>query len=208
MLSSTGFDSWAGEYDESISKLSEGYPFEGYYDVLSFVNQCIDLYQGTRVLDIGIGTGLLTKELYRQGAEIYGIDFSPKMLELAKCIMPNSRFSCHDFGNGLPVEFKPIKFHYIISSYAIHHLDNDKKIDFIAELKDSLEEDGKIIIADIAFQTKDEMKQCRENTQGWDEDEIYMTADEMTERLRKRMLNSTYTQISSCAGALEIVKAR
>ena len=208
MLSSTGFDSWAGEYDESILKLFEGYPFEGYYDVLSFVNRCVDLSSGTRVLDIGIGTGLLTKELYRQGAEIYGIDFSPKMLELAERIMPNGQFLCHDFGNGLPVEFKPIKFNYIISSYAIHHLDDNKKIDFIAELKDSLEEDGKIIIADIAFRTKDEMKQCRENTQGWDEDEIYMTADEMTEKLRKRMLNSTYTQISSCAGALEIVKAQ
>ena len=89
MLNSTGFDSWAGDYDESISKLSEGYPFEGYYEVLSFVNRCVYLSKGTRVLDIGIGTGLLTEELYRQGAEIFGIDFSPKMLELAKRIMPN-----------------------------------------------------------------------------------------------------------------------
>ncbi len=206
MLSSTGFDGWAGEYDESILKLSEGYPFEGYYDVLSFVNRCVDLSNGTRVLDIGVGTGLLTKELYRQGAEIYGIDFSPKMLELAERIMPNGRFLCHDFGNGLPVEFKPIKFHYIISSYAIHHLDDDKKIDFIVGLKNSLEKNGKIIIADIAFQTKVEMKQCRENTKGWDEEECYMVADEITEKLRKRMLKATYTQISSCAGALEIAE--
>lgn len=205
MLSSIGFDSWAGGYDDSISRLSEGYPFEGYYEVLSFVNRCVDLSIGTRVLDIGVGTGLLTKELYRHGAEIYGIDFSPKMLELARSIMSNGKFFCHDFRNGLPVELKDIKFHYIISSYAIHHLDNDKKIDFITELKEKTEENGKIIIADIAFGTKDEMKQCREISKGWDDDEIYMTAEEMTKKLRNKMLDSTYTQISSCAGVFEIV---
>ncbi len=205
MLNSSGFDSWAGEYDDSISRLSKGYPFEGYYEVLYFVNRCVDLSIGTRVLDIGVGTGLLTKELYHRGAEIYGIDFSPKMLELARSIMPNGKFYCHDFRNGLPVEFKHIKFNYIISSYAIHHLDNDKRIDFIVKLKEKTEENGKIIIADIAFRTNDEMKQCRENSEGWDEDEIYMTAEEMTKKLRKKMLDSTYTQISSCAGVLEIV---
>ena len=205
MLNSIGFDNWAGEYDQSISRLCEGYPFEGYYEVLSFVNRHVNLSNGTRILDIGVGTGLLTKELYNKGAEIYGIDFSPKMLELASRNMPLGQFLCHDFTNGMPNELRQMKFNYIISSYAIHHLDDDKKIDFIEQLKGSLKEDGKIIIADIAFQTRDEMKHCRENTQGWDEDEIYIVADEITEKLRKRMLNSTYTQISSCAGVLEIV---
>lgn len=205
MLSSFGFDNWAGEYDESISSLSQGYPFEGYYEVLSFVNRCVNLSRGIRILDIGVGTGLLTKELYNKGAEIYGIDFSSKMLELARRNMPNGQFLCHDFTNGLPIELQHIKFNYIISSYAIHHLDDNKKVDFIAQLKDSLNENGKIIITDIAFQTKEEMKQCRENTKGWDEDEFYIVANEITEKLRKRMFNSTYTQISSCAGVLEIV---
>ncbi|AHF07391.1 class I SAM-dependent methyltransferase [Desulfitobacterium metallireducens] len=205
MLNSKGFDNWAGEYDESISKLSEGYPFEGYYEVLSFVSRCVDLSKGTRILDIGVGTGLLTKELYNKGVGVYGIDFSPKMLELARRNMPNGQFLCHDFTNGLPIELKKMKFNYIISSYAIHHLDDNKKIDFIAQLKDSLEENGNIIIADIAFQTKDDMKQCKDNTKGWDEDEIYIVADEIMEKMRKKMLNATYTQISSCAGVLEIV---
>lgn len=205
MLSSFGFDKWAGEYDESISRLSEGYPFEGYYEVLSFVNRYVNLSNGARILDIGVGTGLLTKELYNKGAEIYGIDFSPKMLELARRNMPKGQFLCHDFSNGMPIELKQIKFNYIISSYAIHHLDDNRKIDFIGQLKDSLKENGKIIIADIAFQTKDELRQCRENTKGWDDDEIYIVADEITEKLRKRMLNLTYTQVSSCAGVLEIV---
>jgi len=36
MMNAKGFDKWSGEYDESI-KNSKGYPFEGYYDVLGYV---------------------------------------------------------------------------------------------------------------------------------------------------------------------------
>ena len=206
MLNSIGFDQWAGEYDESIPKLSAGYPFEGYYDVLSFVNRSVDSSQGKNILDIGVGTGLLTKELYHKGAEIYGIDFSTKMLEIAKRVMPKGRFFCHDFQKGLPAELKTVKFDYIISSYAIHHLNDDQKVDFISELKGHLIEGGKIIVADIAFGTKDEMRLYSEKFQeDWDNDEVYMTEDEMLERLRKRGIDSIYTQISLCAGVLEIV---
>lgn len=38
MLDSKGFDQWAGEYDESIEKYSNGYPFEGYYNVLEYIS--------------------------------------------------------------------------------------------------------------------------------------------------------------------------
>lgn len=207
MLNSIGFDKWAGEYDESISRLCEGYPFEGYYEVLSFINKCVNFSNGAKILDIGVGTGLLTKELYNKGAEIYGIDFSPKMLELARRNMPKGQFICHDFSKGMPNEFEQMKFNYIISSYAIHHLEDDEKMDFVEQLKGRLNDDGKIIIGDIAFRTRDELNHCRENTQGWDEDEIYIVADEITEKLRNRKLTPTYTQISSCAGVLEIVVA-
>ena len=61
-------------------------------------------------------------------------------------------------------------------------------------------------MADIAFGTKDELRLYRENSQQrWDSDEVYMTADEMVERLKIRGHDPTYTQISSCAGVLEIV---
>lgn len=207
MLTNSGFDKWAGDYDKSIPGLSNGYPFEGYYEVLSFVNKCVDLPKGNRVLDIGIGTGLLTRELYRRGAEIYGIDFSPRMLELAKSIMPNGQFICHDFGHGLPEELKAIKFDYIISSYAIHHICDNEKIDFVSKLINSLDQNGKIIIADIAFRTKDDMIECKKSSTGWDEEEIYMVADNIREKLIKKGLMSTFTKISSCAGALEIIRA-
>lgn len=66
MLNKEGFNEWAGNYDETISKSSHGYPFEGYYDVLGFVQNSVIIGENTKVLDLGIGTGLLTYEIYKK----------------------------------------------------------------------------------------------------------------------------------------------
>jgi putative AdoMet-dependent methyltransferase len=76
MLDNKGFDKWAGGYDASIQRHSKGYPFEGYYNVLSYVHSLIKESKEKKIFDVGVGTGLLTYELYKKGAQIYGIDFS------------------------------------------------------------------------------------------------------------------------------------
>ena len=40
--------------------------------------------ENAKVLDIGFGTGTLTTKLYENGCEVYGQDFSQRMIELAK----------------------------------------------------------------------------------------------------------------------------
>jgi putative AdoMet-dependent methyltransferase len=85
MLDNNGFDQWAGEYDASIEKLSNGYPFEGYYDVLGYIQNAIVDPKNTSILDLGIGTGLLTYELYKTGATIAGADFSKQMIDISAC---------------------------------------------------------------------------------------------------------------------------
>ncbi|MBT3580718.1 class I SAM-dependent methyltransferase, partial [bacterium] len=64
------FDSWASFYDQSIGENPQGYPFEGYYTVLNTINNKINISKSTKILDLGIGTGLLTMELYKRGAKI------------------------------------------------------------------------------------------------------------------------------------------
>ena len=44
MLNSKGFDEWSGEYDEII-KNSKGYPFEGYYDVLGYLQSKVKIFR-------------------------------------------------------------------------------------------------------------------------------------------------------------------
>ena len=127
------------------------------------------------------------------------------MLGLAKQKMPKGKFFCYDIKSGLPKDLDGVKFDYIISSYVIHHLDDEEKANFILKLKGILKENGKIIMADISFKNHKDMLYCK-NISGsnWDDDEIYLIADKMVKRLTDSGLMVRYTQISSCAGVLEI----
>ncbi|MDP4092068.1 MAG: class I SAM-dependent methyltransferase [Bacillota bacterium] len=206
MLDNKGFDIWAEEYDEFVDKNSSGYPFEGYYQLLNRIYDVVDIKKNSKILDIGFGTGVLTNRLYNDGACIYGIDFSQKMTDIAGEKMPGARFIRWDFNLGLPPELDSEKFDYIISTYAIHHLDDYKKVQFIKKLKKSLAEKGKIVIGDIAFGNRQQLESCRnKNKDIWDKDEIYLVSEEITEALAKEGINSEYIQISSCAGMLEIL---
>lgn len=205
MLDNKGFDNWAGEYDKSIDRLSKGYPFEGYYKVLEYVRDFIDLEYNVKILDLGIGTGLLTYELYKNGGQVHGVDFSSEMIKKAKEKMPTGNFYEHNFKQGIPEEIKNLQFDYIVSSYAIHHLDDSEKVSFILELKKVLKQNGKIIIADISWKNKELMEECKEiSKKYWDEEEIYFIGDEMVNKLRDIGINSYYEQLSSCAGVLVI----
>ena len=127
------------------------------------------------------------------------------MLELAKQKMPKGKFYCYDFKYGLSKDLDGVMFDYIVSSYAMHHLDNEEKVNFILKLKGILKENGKIIIADISFKNHEDMLYCK-NVSGnkWDNVEIYFVAGKIVKKLTDSGLMVRYTQVSSCAGVLEI----
>ena len=205
MLGNEGFDSWAGEYDEDILSMQDkGYPFEGYYNTLGYIQNKVKAGKAEKILDIGIGTGLLTETLYREGVEITGVDFSAKMLDLAKRKMPNGRFIKFDFNEGLPKEIEREKFDYVISSYAINHIDAGQKIDFLKGLIPNLNDGGLVLIGDIAFETRAAMEKVREQSTGWDEAEHYMVAEKTINELAKHQLKSEFVKTSNCSGVLVI----
>ena len=158
MLSSKGFDLWADSYDESVnlSEESNVYPFAGYREVLNSIYRMVRTSKSATVLDIGFGTEVLTNKLYKDGYSVYGFDFSEKMLEIAKTKMPEATLIKHDFTYGMPALLKGKRFDYILCTYAIHHLQDEQKLAFIAELLDYLSPNVKILIGDVAFATKAE----------------------------------------------------
>ena len=175
MLDHKGFDLWADGYDRSVNLSDDDntYPFAGYKRVLARIYEQVRQGSGTRVLDIGFGTGVLTAKLYENGYDITGIDFSERMLQIAREKMPRARLIQYDFSKGLPAELGDSKFDSIVCTYAIHHLDDASKIVFLKELRCHLNPGGRIYVGDIAFPTRAELNACRERcADEWDEDEI------------------------------------
>ena len=203
MLNSTGFDLWSKDYDKTVqlSEESDEYPFAGYKDVLNTVYGEIKSGDGKTVLDIGFGTGILSKRLYDEGVEIFGVDFSAEMVNTAKEKMPDARLYQFDFTKGLPKELEGQRFDFIITTYAIHHLTDREKVDFIKLLKAHLNPNGKILIGDVAFETKKDMEACAEQAgDEWDNEEFYIVAEE----LKRSFPEMEFKEISFCGGVVII----
>lgn len=205
MLDKKGFDSWAKDYNKSVNQCEEAneYPFAGYTKILQNVYDFINSKNANTILDIGFGTGVLTQKLYNDGYNITGIDFSSKMIEIAKNKMPKAKLLQYDFSLGLPDELSDKKYDFIISTYAIHHLANENKIIFIRELLNHLSADGYILIGDVVFETENDLEICK-NVSGnnWDSDEIYIVFD----YLKDNFPNAVFNKISSCSGVISIAK--
>lgn len=207
-LNSKGFDAWAGTYDQSIGRDPKGYPFEGYDDVLAKVCSLAGDCRGKRVLDLGVGTGALSLQLARSGAWVTGIDFSQHMLTIARSKMPQATFICADLAQGLPEQVKRTTFDAVVSSYALHHLDERGKLRILQEAMVCLVPAGRLIVADIMFRTADDREACRlRSGNRWDGSEHYSTADALLPALAQAGLVASYEQVSCCAGALLMQKA-
>lgn len=135
MLSKTEsqFDQVAEEYD-FVSSLLNDYSF--------FLSNMTT--KKNRALDIGCGTGLLVEKLAEYYDEVVGIDISNQMLNIAiaKRKLPNTFYLKMDAGK---LNFNE-KFDYIVSRTTFHHLHNVS--DVIQQMKNLLNEDGKIVILD------------------------------------------------------------
>ena len=201
MLDHKGFDLWADGYDRAvgISDEENTYPFAGYKEVLGRIFRIVTGKPGAAVLDLGFGTGVLTAKLYEKGCAVYGQDFSARMIELARGKMPDAVLVQGDFSKGLAPDLRTRTYDFIVSTYALHHLDDVRKRSLIRELLRLLNPGGKLLIGDVSFRTRADLNACREEAgENWDGDEIYFVSDEMKEAFPAM----EYEQISGCAGLM------
>ncbi|MCH5262604.1 MAG: class I SAM-dependent methyltransferase [Lachnospiraceae bacterium] len=94
-------------------------------------------------------------------------------------------------------------YDFIIATYSLHHLTDDNKISLIQAMTDLLNEDGVILIGDVAFANRQDLEECREKVGAeWDDEEIYFVYDE----LQKTSPTLKFEQISYCAGVLSLLR--
>ncbi|GAJ97804.1 class I SAM-dependent methyltransferase [Geomicrobium sp. JCM 19055] len=206
MLNQRGFDLWADGYDQSVqvSEENDHYPFAGYKQILNAIYNEIMTKESLNILDIGFGTGVLTGKLYDAGHRITGLDFSDKMIQIAKEKMPNATLIQYDLTNGFPDQILTEKYDYIVSTYALHHFTDAYKVQLLEQVLPMLTKEGKLLIGDVSFQTEEDHNRCRDRYEDvWDDDEYYFVLEEIKQRLAGNV-QIEYEQLSHCGGVFSL----
>ena len=89
--------------------------------------------RGARLLDAGCGTGALSVEAAKRGAEVLAIDLSPTMVDLAKQRMPNEiGEGWIDFRTGDMLDPALGEFDYVVAMDSLIHYEADDIVDVLA----------------------------------------------------------------------------
>jgi demethylmenaquinone methyltransferase/2-methoxy-6-polyprenyl-1,4-benzoquinol methylase len=109
--------------------------------------------EGTRVLDIGCGTGRLALACARRDARVTGIDISPAMLDIARqkvkeAGLENSITLLEMSAMELDEKFEAGSFDAIVSSLAFSELSEDEQRFVLRQCHRLLVEGGRLIIGD------------------------------------------------------------
>jgi len=110
----------------------------------AFFNSLDDLNKKT-VLDLGCGDGSLSKIFYKQNANVFAIDGSSKMIDIAKanCENENVDFKVGDITESLP--YKDGSFDFVICNMVLMYCDNISET--IKEVSRILKPNGKFVFS-------------------------------------------------------------
>jgi demethylmenaquinone methyltransferase/2-methoxy-6-polyprenyl-1,4-benzoquinol methylase len=136
------FDNIAQNYDKMNNFISLGLHFFVKYLALRELN----IQPRTSVLDLCCGTGDFTKLItkFYPRAKIIGLDFSKKMLKLAKEKNPKNVFIQADVTE---IPFKNEEFDYITFGFGLRNIENRTKA--ISEIQRVLVDGGKFLHLDF-----------------------------------------------------------
>ena len=146
------FDARTEGYEEhqlnTIDFAQEFYPFTA---------GCLPKESGTRILDLGCGTGLELDEFFdlNPDAKVTGIDLAAGMLNALK-----KKFSSKDItlilGSYFEVPFGEAQFDAAVSVESLHHFTKEEKLPLYTKLKAALKSGGYFILTDYFAMTEEE----------------------------------------------------
>ena len=206
------FENRLNGYDEhmmtGIEAADEFYPFTA---------SLLPTAKGSRVLDLGCGTGLELEKYFLlcPSARVTGIDLSEAMLNALK-----KKFTDKDItlivGSYFDVPLGENVFDAAVSVERLHHFTKDEKIPLYKKLHTALRANGYLILTDYFAATDDEEQMHRNNLnalkaeQGIRDDEFYhydtpLTVQHETEALLEAGFASV--QVLKSWGATYTIKA-
>jgi ubiquinone/menaquinone biosynthesis C-methylase UbiE len=140
---------WAWLYDYVVGFLSLGRE----QAMRRMTVDLVQLQPGESVLDVGCGTGALTrlaKERVGETGRVYGVDAAPQMIAVARR-KAAGRDLAIDFQIGLieQLAFPDDSFDVVLSSLMMHHLPEELKRQGLAEIARVLKPGGRLLVLDF-----------------------------------------------------------
>jgi tRNA (uracil-5-)-methyltransferase TRM9 len=103
-----------------------------------------DISPDERVLDLGCGNGRFYPLFEKRKADYYGIDFSTRMIEIAKEKHPRARFW---LGTGFHLAFDQEFFDWVFAIAVLHHIPSkEMRLKFLEEAKRVLKNKGRFVL--------------------------------------------------------------
>ncbi|WP_308634494.1 MerR family transcriptional regulator [Paenibacillus silvisoli] len=143
-----GFDRLAANFDRASALHSAGSALsqKEYETSLDFVVQWVAPKQGEPGLDIGTGTGNLAGRMLEGGAAMSAVDQSKEMLAKCRAKFPEVAAK---LGNALALPFVDKQFGFVVSAFALHHLDDKQQELALEEMDRVLAPNGRICLAGL-----------------------------------------------------------
>lgn len=127
------YDAIAKEFYET-----RRFPWEEFNHFLAYTRH------GTRVLDLGCGTGRMYEFLKRKNVEYLGVDHNSTVLEIARKTYPDA---CFELADMMDLHLPEEAFDNVFCIAAFHHIPGKKLRQKVAEdIYDTLKPDGVLIL--------------------------------------------------------------
>lgn len=99
-------------YYDSIAKGYDELYYEEQIQKWERAKELLTIKDTDKILDVGCGTGIITYEIYKKTKNVWGIDRSKQMLELAKKQRPGPKYL---LGDATALPFKDKEFDKVVS---------------------------------------------------------------------------------------------
>ena len=134
-----------GRTSEEYAKYRDIYPEEFYRRIVDR-NLCVS---GQNCLDLGTGTGVLPRNMYRFGADWIGTDVSPEQIDQAKRLSESAGMAIeYRAVSAEQIDFPKESFDVITACQCFWYFDHERVIPHLAKL---LKPNGKLLILYMAW---------------------------------------------------------
>lgn len=129
----------AGIYDRLFESMNKGLRLVGI--------RMFRPAKGMNILDVGCGTGTHLDLYQRYKCNLYGLDMSPSMLEIAQKRLGDT--AKLDSGNAADMPYENNNFDLIITMLSLHEMSPEIRFAAIKDMKRVLREDGRMLLIDF-----------------------------------------------------------